>query len=384
MSERGRSVATLGGNPHIVELDAITHSDIAISDFTIMGTRESTLYPKITTHIKDVVKALKNKLRDPDNPEQEPILGSIPIIGTVKLHGTHADIIISPSNKLTFQSRNNATLTESTDNFGFAEAMSSKQSAILHIRDRILSRWKTLNLHSTLDPTLPITIAGEWIGHKIQSHVAVSHLPRRFVIISIRINNQWVPDPPYADIEDPAHDIYNVSRGGTYHATLYPENIQRTIDDLLPLTERIAASCPFASSFGIEGEGEGLVWKLVPYASDASFWFKTKGGRFRPTFAPAPKKAAKGRAERWEVAAEVAGMWCSGERMEQGWDYLREKGVRRDRAGVGVFLKWVQVDILTEEKGYIKEHGVDVDMLKREVIGKAKGWYLERCAKVGE
>ena len=50
--------------------------------------------------------------------------------------------------------------------------------------------------------------------------------------------------------------------------------------------------------------------------------------------------------------------------------------------GIGAFLKWIQLDILTEEKAYIAEHGVDEEMLRREITGKAKPWYLVRFNSV--
>lgn len=143
------------------------------------------------------------------------------------------------------------------------------------------------------------------------------------------------------------------------------------MDELEVLTERIAAHCPFADSFGITGEGEGLVWKLVPYISDSSLWFKTKGGRFKPTFTPAPKKPPVDKAERQEAAKALADAWCSEQRLEQGCDDTREKGKEHNMEGIAAFLKWVQLDILTEEKRYITE-------LRKEIIEKAKPWYLGR------
>jgi hypothetical protein len=296
----------------------------------------------------------------------------------VKLHGTHADILVSSNNTITLQSRNNAVLLQAADNLGFANAMSRKHATILRLRDQFVDRWKELNPEKILDAALPITIAGEWIGQKIQKDVAVSKLSRRLVIISAKINGNWVADTEYADIEAPHDDIYNISRAGTYHAVLYPEDPQRTIDDLEPLAETIAAHCPFARSFGVMGEGEGLVWKLVPYISDSDLWFKTKGGRFKPTFTPAPKKPPIDQVEKQKAANALAEVWCSEQRLEQGWDYLREKSIEQNMKGIGAFLKWLQLDILTEEKGYITEHAVDEDMLRKEIISRGKAWYLER------
>ncbi|KAF2686810.1 hypothetical protein K458DRAFT_416147 [Lentithecium fluviatile CBS 122367] len=350
------------------------------------STSTSTLYPKITTHISEVLKTLRHQNRIPERsqsggPQDEIPLSPIPIIGTIKLHGTHADILITPSNTITLQSRNNSNLLPTADNHEFAATMMSKQDTMLRLRDMFVTRWKELNPGAQLDEALPVTIAGEWIGTKIQKHVAISRLSKRLVIISTKINGQWVPDSDYAAIEAAADDIYNISRGGIYHSILDPSNPQTTITELKKLAEKVAARCPFAATFGVEGEGEGLVWKLVPYMSDSSLWFKTKGGRFKPTYTPAPKKLSANSEEKREAALGLAKAWVSEQRLEQGWDYLREKGIPRDMKGIGEFLKWVQLDVLAEEKGYIGEHRIDEGILRQAMIGIAKPWYLRKVAE---
>jgi hypothetical protein len=42
---------------------------------------------------------------------------------------------------------------------------------------------------------------------------------------------------------------------------------------------------------------------------------------------------------------------------------------------LGDFLKWIQRDILDEEKIHIGEHGVDEASLKLEIAKIAKPWY---------
>ncbi|ORY14379.1 hypothetical protein BCR34DRAFT_444579, partial [Clohesyomyces aquaticus] len=340
----------------------------------------TTLYPKITTHLKEVLKTLHHQPFDPSDPTKiTPLPPSIPLLGTTKLHGTHADILVHPDNSVTLQSRNNPVLLTTADNHGFAAFMSAKTLPILQLQDRYVQRWKDLNPGKMLDETVPLTIAGEWIGSNIQNGIALAQLSKRFVIISVKINNCWVLDSDFADIEDPDQGIYNISRGGFYHATLYPceADQSRTITALEDLAEKIAARCPFAESFGVVGEGEGIVWKMVPWAEKEELWFKTKGGRFKPTYAPAPKQPATSdeKAKR-EQAEQVARVWCGEQRLEQGWDYLRERGIERNMKGIGQFLKWAQMDVLVEERGYIEEFGVDEKMLRGEITGLAKMWFL--------
>ena len=340
---------------------------------------QSTLYPKITTHIPEIIEQLRRLNRDPAHPEINIIVDPMPFIGTVKLHGTHADILVYPDDRIVFQSRNITGLSVAKDNQGFAADMSEKTAAVLGLRDVCLARWKELNPGTPIDEDSPIVIAGEWIGEKIQKDVAIAQLSRRFVIVSVNINGAWQKDEAYSDISLPDHDIYNASRAGLFHTTLYPDDYERTVSEVERMTEEVAAHCPFASSFGISGLGEGIVWKPVPtqYNADTSLWFKSKGGKFKPTFFRIPKQheGADVIKERRKAAATVAVAWCSQQRLEQGWDVLREKGVERDVRALGDFLKWIQYDILEEEKSHIKDHGVDEAALKIEIAKIAKPWY---------
>ncbi|KAF1849451.1 uncharacterized protein K460DRAFT_91105 [Cucurbitaria berberidis CBS 394.84] len=343
---------------------------------------KSTLYPKITNYIAEIVQGLQHLNHDPENPEKEVILDPIPIFGTVKLHGTHADIVIYNDDHIVFQSRNVAGLSATRDNQGFATAMSKKGKNLLRLRDLYLARWTHLNPNATIDALHPVVIAGEWIGEKIQKDVAIAQLSKRFVIISVNINGQWQNDTCFSGISLPNHDIYNISRAGRFSATLYPEDIQRTISEVEPLAEQVASQCPFAETFGVKGEGEGLVWKLAPpqYNSNTSLWFKTKSGKFKPTFAQPPKKVKSFDTveEKRKEAASVAQVWCSEQRLEQGWDVLREKGIEHNMRGLSDYLKWVQHDVLVEEKGHIQQYNIDEGALKIEIAKIAKPWYVGR------
>ena len=164
-----------------------------------------TLYPKITQHVAEVVKVLKRLEGDSDHLEP------IPMIGSIKLHGTHADVLVYNDDKIVLQSKNVSNITKVNDNHGFAAAMADRTADILELRNQYVSRWKTLNPNTPLEIQYPVLIAGEWMGANIQKHVAISQLSPRFVIVSVSINNSWVPDTQYADIEAPSACVYNLA-----------------------------------------------------------------------------------------------------------------------------------------------------------------------------
>ena len=346
---------------------------------TTSSNAESTLYPKITNHMSEVVERLQELERDPMHPDAHTNLMPIPLVGTVKLHGTHADILVHANDDIVFQSRNLTGLSPAKDNAGFAAAMSHKTHAILQLRNLYLARWSKLHPTKTLHPHHPVLIAGEWIGSKIQKDVCISQLSRRFVIISVKVNGAWQNDQEYADISLDADGIYNVSRAGLYRATLHAQDVARTASQVEALAEQVAARCPFAATFGLAGEGEGIVWKLAApkYNANPSLWFKTKGGKFKPQIFKQPRQtladgALRGKRRAARLAAET---WCSAQRLEQGWDVLKEKGVKRDGGAAGEYLDWVTQDVLVEEKTRIKDEGVDKSVLVVEIGKIARAWY---------
>jgi hypothetical protein len=341
----------------------------------------STLYPSIRTKLPEILHDLQFI---PSFTSISPSPPTLSITGTVKLHGTHADILIYPDNAIILQSRNCVNISTTSDNHGFAAAMATKSPVLHALRDQYLERYKELNPDAQLDPHAPMTLAGEWIGIGVQKGVALVHLSRRFVIVSVQINSAWVRDALYADLCNEDADIFNVSRATSYSAVINLMKPEAAEEQLQNLADAVAASCPFAKTFGVEGEGEGIVWKFDAFPHESRVWFKSKGGKFKPNYGPRPKKlppsneVAGRRRAMQKLVNGYAKAWCSEGRMEQGWDYLREVGVERDRKGAGRFLEWVVGDVCREEKWDIEEMEMDVGMLKRAVTDIAKPWYVEK------
>ncbi|UPX17534.1 uncharacterized protein EKO05_0007883 [Ascochyta rabiei] len=230
------------------------------------ATNASTLYTRITQHISTVAKALKELRHNPDHLDEDVTLEPIPIVGSVKLHGTHTDILVYSDEKIILQLKNGSNITTTNDDQSIVAAMADKMDAILDIRNKYLACWRKLNSNTPLNPRHPILITGEWIGTNTQKDVGISYLSRRFVIVSVNINNSWIPDTHYPCIESPSASIFNVTHGGTFHATMYSDDIARTLSEVEPQAGAVATSCPFSAYFGVHGGGEGKsvcggIWK---------------------------------------------------------------------------------------------------------------------------
>jgi hypothetical protein len=241
--------------------------------------RASTLFPKVTGKCDEFVFNIE-RLRSLS--ESFSKLETISLVGTVKLHGAHADIVIQSDNTITIQSRNQPRLSveNNKDVNGVAAFLLPQRDTILDLKARIFARFLELNPGEKVD-ACPLIIAGEWIGPGIQKKVAINELPAKvFVIISININDTWQDDELFADIHIDEKGIYNISRAGFFRHTLLLNDIESSLKSLQPMTDAVEKECPFAKTFGITGRGEGIVWKALQPSKDTNFWLKVKGPLF--------------------------------------------------------------------------------------------------------
>ncbi|KAF7882693.1 uncharacterized protein EAF02_006056 [Botrytis sinoallii] len=240
-----------------------------------MASKKDTLYPKISGKPKNLLLEFSKYQRTSKTRRT----GSIPVTGTVKLHGTHGDIRITADDTIYVQTRNSDVLTPALDSLKFLDFIQPARTEILALKRQFHARFMKLNPKAKINDDHPLIIAGEWIGPKIQKDVAFSALPDRyFVIISVSINNEWQPDEPYSDIENESINIVNISRGGFYHETIELKNPEPTFAKMQALADEVEKECPFAKTFGLIGLGEGIVWKpAAPLCHDAKYWLKLKG-----------------------------------------------------------------------------------------------------------
>ncbi|TEY75894.1 hypothetical protein BOTCAL_0063g00270 [Botryotinia calthae] len=240
-----------------------------------MVPKKDTLYPKISGKPKNLLLEFSKYQRTSKTRR----VRSIPVTGTVKLHGTHGDIRITADDTIYLQTRNSDALTPALDSLKFLDFMQPARMEILVLKKQFYSRFMKLNPKVKINDEHPLIIAGEWIGPKIQKDVAVSALPDRyFVIISVSINNEWQPDEPYSDIENESIHIVNISRGGFFHETIELKNSEPAFAKMQALADAVEKECPFAKTFGLIGLGEGIVWKpSAPLCHDAKYWLKLKG-----------------------------------------------------------------------------------------------------------
>lgn len=331
-------------------------------------------------------------------------VSNVEITGTVKLHGTHADVIIHPGDRVQLQSRNMANLTIEKDNFGFASFMVPLRAEILELKKQYLARFQTLNPGVAIDPTLPLIIAGEWIGPGVEKKVAISKLEKKcYVICCLSINGKWVLDENYKDISNESVRIYNIMRCGSYQVAIDLNNEASKnsgVAFMKTKAKQVEAECPFAKSLGHIGPGEGVVWKVTqslsrPIQDDEDklhetprLWLKTVGWKFKESRTgslPMPKNSEdmKGHARKFaEACATVP-------RFEKRFAVLREQiQAEQNRVpAVGDIEKFVELvikDILEEEKGELSDRGLVGKYRKflvKAIDDIARQWYLAKSVE---
>lgn len=323
---------------------------------------QMTRYPKIGK-LSDVVHRSRSLEKD-----------SLSLVGTVKLHGTHADIVVENGDTIRLQSRNRLDLDLKYDNHGFAAFAIPLRSHILALNDIYIARYRSLNPDTPLLPERPVVIAGEWCGSNIQKKIALTQLPKHFVIVSVQINGSWVPDTDYADICDELIGIYNISKAGFFYHDLDLDNVQDSEAYIAALVKHVEKECPWALQLNVSGIGEGIVWKVREFCNDPEFWFKSKGDAF------AVKVVGKSgpdlsKLRDLERAQEFAKQVTTVNRMQQGWDYLSEMKIPKDVTRTRDFLSWLVEDCLTEEALEIAVAKIDQDKLKSAVSLIGTDWY---------
>ena len=346
-------------------------SPIAMATTATPGPTASTLYPKITGKLPDLVRNLSYHC----GLQSHPINELVPFIGTVKLHGTHADIVIDAFDRVTYQSRNRISITPESDNLGFAAFCAGRNPQIKRFVENVRKKWQQMHAQAKADERPPVILAGEWIGQGVQKGVAIASLSRRFVICGIQVDGIWESMEKYAEVADEEDSVFNISSGGFFHLDFHLEdNGEEFMVEAKRLTLEVVASCPFGQAMGVEGPGEGVVW--VPAAKSGipnteAFWLKTKGEQFA-TSKSMPKVHPDEAGLRGRQKAFAAAV-CTESRLEQGWQYLLEMRLERSMKALPDFLRWMVGDIEVEEKREIEE--LKLGGAWKEIGRMAKQWF---------
>lgn len=309
--------------------------------------------------------------------------------GTTKLHGTNAAVIVNFSETgvgydFGYQSRERE-LTLTSDNAGFALAMSARTTELADLTSRILA---------TLPPEVAlaarkIAIFGEWCGGNIQSTVALSQLKKMFCVFAVKViisasldedgeeTGLWL-DLETLDFAYPHANIFNTLAFGKWEIDIdfdRPELVQNLLGEI---TAAVEAECPAGKYFGVTGIGEGVVWSCVDEGWRSSrFWFKVKGEAHSvskvKTLATVDVEAAKS-------LHEFVDTHVTENRLKQGIDKMVENGLEVSTKNLGDFIRWVFNDVVKEEMDTIVASQLDPKKLGGPIATVARTWFMANYA----
>jgi hypothetical protein len=317
---------------------------------------ENTKFPSIE-QFRSVIKEVKHATK---STSMLPVLN---YRGTIKAHGTHADVVLNMDGTIHFQSRN-LIITKEKDNMGFAAfaSMIDFTPFFNHIKTIVSIEEAT------------IIISGEWCGGNIQKGVALTGLPTMWLVYGVKVNRQWMDIALFPELKDHAHSIYHILEFQTFSMEIdfnHPEIAQ---NKMVEITNQVEKECPIGRYFGVLGVGEGIVWTCLNN-NDPRFIFKVKGKEHSVTKV---KQLVEVNMEVFTAIDSFVEAVVTQNRLTQGIDYLKENQLEPNVKNMGPFLRWVSGDVIKEEKDRIQASGLAEKELMSAINKKSKEWFLQR------
>lgn len=296
-----------------------------------------------------------------------PVYPKLSFTGTVKLHGTNTAIVFDDRG-YTFQSRERV-LTRETDNAGFMAHMEQYLIPIYLLFQRIAELNNIQGMNNT------IVVYGEWCGGNIQKGVAITGLPKMFVIFAVKIDDVWVKLPSMSPHTFEFASIYSIQDYPTYTIDIDFEHPEKAQNRLAQLTEAVEACCPVGLAHGSKGVGEGIVWRCDSNPS-SEYWFKVKGVKHS---ASKVKTLASVDVEAMEQINDFVTMAVTEARLEQALHNLINEQMKPfAMVSMGDFIRWVHQDILKEEADTLQASGIEYKKLGSPIALAAKRWFIQK------
>jgi len=330
-------------------------------------------FPKIK-QFRDVIKHVKTQadfkgLDDEGNAifEHTSAYPVLKFVGTVKMHGTNAAVVMDKDRNIQVQSRSRHITVES-DNAGFAAFVEGINS-----------------FSGTLAFPTNCVVFGEFCGGNIQKGVALNGIDKMFVVFAAKNleTDKWFNITEYDMFADNLtllneHNIYHIGQFPTYEIEIDFNKPELAQEKLAKITEAIETECPVGKHFGVSGIGEGAVWSNKDDTS-SEFKFKVKGSAHSVSKV---KTLAAVDIEHINTVREFVEMTVTTQRLEQGIEVMKERGLPIERKTTGDFLRWLVGDILSEELDLLTGNGLCAKDVGGQISNAARPYWFSRTDEI--
>jgi hypothetical protein len=322
-----------------------------------------------TVQFKNVVKEANKRAR-----EQSISIPKLNFRGTIKLHGSNCSVYSELNNiRLVKQSKNNV-ITQEKDSYSFALFVDNHEKVFTELFEKIKTHYSNQKL---------AVIYGEWCGQKIQQLSSFANLDYMYFIFAIKLIDKnekeyWLNEKEIKTLLDKDklinNQIYCVFDFKTYDLEIDMSYPQLSQNDLVLITQEVEKCCPVAKTFGVNGVGEGVVWRCTNEGFN-DLVFKVKGQEHSVTNVTT---LASVDTEKVNSTYEFIEKVVTENRLKQGPDYLKEQHLDVNRQNISVFLSWMAKDCIKEEKDIIVESNLNEKDVMRMIALKSKDWYLKQ------
>lgn len=317
-------------------------------------------------------------------------LKTLDFIGTCKLHGTNAGIIIDFYNDIIyFESRENV-LAPGSDNAGFATYMSTIQQdfASMVVENLHLSgtEWDPKNREQEFWGDNILAIYGEWCGGSIQRGVALNGLEKMFVIFNATIrtrettesrNLEWFPIDEIKKMRLTLQKVHNIYDFKTWEISVNFDKFHESTNKIIDLTIEVEDECPVAKHFGSIGIGEGIVFRSVTKGYDNSdFWFKSKGEKHAKSKVKTIKPVDDAKINHLiEISDKVTSSWRLEQMFNSTFDIINGGIVTTEK--LGDFIKAVNNDICKEETLLMEQEQIEFKDIAKYVSKITRDYFFQ-------
>lgn len=292
----------------------------------------------------------------------------LPVInlrGSIKLHGKNASIVYTKDGLMYSQSRE-TILDEKNNLDGFYEFAKKQEEFIKK------------EMSNIIDDFDAVVIYGEWCGPGVQKGSAIANIPRKsyflFSVIGYKGDTRfWLSNDLTKKFK--CEDIYSIYEYGTYGVYLDLSDVDKSINAMEQLCNDIDSECPVALSFGIKGNGEGIVFfyddphKGPMPVKVKTLKFATSKNRNKKVIEVTPEKATS--------ISEFVEYAATKNRIGQGIQIMRDTLSVLSKKDVTILVDWVLKDIEKEEFDVLAASNLTMSDITYAVKTKCREFYFD-------